>query len=203
LQRRGVKYIEVRSLDLNLFNPLGIDSNTGYFIEAFLLTCLFQDSPNNGQQDQAINNKNQLCVAHEGRKPGLMLSNRDHKIPLKDWAHSILNAMAPICQALDNETEGSPYQTALNQHRQSIDNPDLTPSAQVLRSMRESELPFARFAMVKTREHAQAIKAQALSTEVTEKFRQYAEQSHQQQIQIEKNDKVPFDTFLEHYFAQT
>lgn len=202
LKRRGVKYIEVRSLDLDLFNPVGIDPQTGRFIEALLLTCLFQDSPNSYSQDYNTNNQNQLAVAHEGRKPGLMLTHNDQRIPLKDWAHSILNTMAPICQVLDQGHADAPYQAALERQRQVVDNPDLAPSAKILNGMRQSGQPFARFALQKTREHAQTIKNQQLSPKVIEDFKQYAEQSHAQQIQIEKNDKVSFDTFLEQYFAQ-
>lgn len=202
LKRRGVKYIEVRSLDLDLFNPIGINQHTGRFLEAFLLTCLFQESPYSYRQDQITNNQNQLTVAHEGRKPGLTLIDNDQHIPLKDWAHSILNSMSPICHELDSKLTGKPYQTALNLQRQVVDNPDLAPSAKILEGMRQTKQPFARFALDKTCEHAQTIKTQTLNQKATERFEQCAEHSHLQQIQIEKNDTVSFDTFLENYFAQ-
>ena len=39
LKKRGVRYVEMRSLDLDLFNPIGIDEGKARFIEALLLTC--------------------------------------------------------------------------------------------------------------------------------------------------------------------
>jgi hypothetical protein len=39
LKRRGVHYVEIRSLDLDLFNPIGIDADRARFIEALLLSC--------------------------------------------------------------------------------------------------------------------------------------------------------------------
>lgn len=202
LQRLGVKYIEVRSLDIDLFSPIGIDQHRSNFIEAFLLTCLFQDSPYTDRQNQIINNQNQLAVAHKGRKPDLTLINNNQKIPLKDWANSILNTMDPICRALDGQCINTPYQTTLERQRQIVDNPDLTPSAKILEGMNQSKQTFAQFALHYTNKHAKAIKAQQASKTFTEKFRQYAKQSHKQQSQIKKNDNLSFDDFLVQYFAE-
>lgn len=201
LKRRGIKYMEVRSLDLNLFNPIGIDADTGHFVEAFLLTCLFQDSPSSNYNDQTINNKNQLDVAYKGRQPDLVLTNLDQKIPLKDWAYALLDAMTPICQVLDSNLDDHPYKQALNRQKLALDNIDLTPSARILQGMSETAQPFAGFAMLKTNEHAQAVKAQTPSNEIIKKFQQYGLQSHQLQDQLEQDDKCSFDTFLEHYFS--
>ena len=55
LKRRGVLYVEMRSLDLDIFNPLGVDESKLRFIEALLLTCLLTDSPcyvGSGSQNQ-------------------------------------------------------------------------------------------------------------------------------------------------------
>lgn len=202
LKRRGVKYIEVRSLDPNIFNPIGIDADTGRFVEAFLLTCLFQDSPDCHRHDQTINNKNQLAVAHKGRQPNLMLTNIDQQVPIKDWGHALLNAMIPICQALDSGLDEQPYSQALNQQKRTLENPELTPSAQILHGMRASEQAFARFAMSQTHKHAQTIKDSVVHIALSKKFQQYTQQSLHQQVQLENQEKLDFDTFLADYFAQ-
>ena len=113
LKRRGVLYVEMRSLDLNLFNPIGIDETTARFIEAFLLSCLLHDSPRYGAEEFQINNSNQLLVANQGRKPGLMLNKNGEAISLQDWAHCILMAMQPICALLDQGSLDKPYQLSL------------------------------------------------------------------------------------------
>jgi glutamate--cysteine ligase len=45
LQRRGVRYLELRSLDVNPFHPLGIAEEQVYFVEALMLLCLLEPSP--------------------------------------------------------------------------------------------------------------------------------------------------------------
>ncbi len=58
LQRGGIEYVEIRSLDINLFDPCGINQNTMRFMEAFLLYCLLQPSPqldNDELEEGALN----------------------------------------------------------------------------------------------------------------------------------------------------
>ena len=45
LRERGVEYIEVRCMDLDPFEPVGIDAATMRFLDIFLLHCLLADSP--------------------------------------------------------------------------------------------------------------------------------------------------------------
>ena len=45
LRRGGIEYVEVRSLDINVFDPCGINQNTMRFMEAMLIYCMLADSP--------------------------------------------------------------------------------------------------------------------------------------------------------------
>ena len=45
LHRRGVQYLEVRALDVNPFEPLGVSGDTMYFLEALVVFCILLDSP--------------------------------------------------------------------------------------------------------------------------------------------------------------
>ena len=45
LRERGVEYVEVRCMDLDPFEPVGIGEQTLRFLDVFLLHCLTSDSP--------------------------------------------------------------------------------------------------------------------------------------------------------------
>ena len=203
LKRRGVKYIEIRSLDLDLFNPIGIDKNTAYFIEAFLLSCLLQDSPKYTGYEQQINNVNQLNVAHLGRKPDLQLNKDDQLITLKSWANEILADMKPICDILDNNESGTPYSSALATQSKVIENADLTPSAKVLDGMKKAQQGFGCLGIDSSTKHKQYFKQNKLDSVTTQQFDEMAIASHKKQLQIEDNDTLSFDDFLDDYFSQT
>jgi glutamate--cysteine ligase len=202
LKRRGVRYIEMRSLDLDLFNPIGIDEAKARFIEALLLTCLFKDSPAISDQDHLVNNANQLAVANFGRKPGLELNNGKQKIPLQDWATEILDSMQAVCAILDEQDAGKPYSSALAQQQVLVQNPDLTASARILEGMTQTGLPFSRYALNQSAEHARYFSANKLDKTRTQAFNEMAEVSLDKQKELESKKQIPFDEFLKQYFAQ-
>lgn len=202
LKRRGVKYIEMRSLDLDLFNPIGIDENKSRFIEALLLTCLLADSPPNSEQDFEINNINQLAVAHAGRKPGLELVKNGETIQLKDWALEILVAMRPVCAILDGDEPEQPYSSALAEQKLAVENPELTPSAKMLEKMSQFKQPFARLALNTSAEHERYFSFNKPDSDTKRQFMEMAEQSLDKQKDIESQEQLPFDEFLKQYFNQ-
>ncbi len=202
LKRRGVRYVEIRSMDLNLFDPIGINETTAHFCEALLLTCLLQESPECGVDEQNVNNDNQLSVAYQGRKPGLELNRNGQKTLLKDWAEQILSNMEPVCEILDQNLSDKPYTQALQQQQQRIADPSLTPSAKILDAMREQNSPFGPYALQISRANQQFFKSNKLSDALTSEFKERAQQSIQDQLQIEQNDQLSFDDFLTCYFEQ-
>ena len=202
LKRRGVRYVEMRSLDLDFFNPVGICEYTARFSEALLLTCLLKGSPVISEQDLQINNRNQLAVANNGRQPGLLLERGVAQISLQDWAHDILDEVQPICEILDDNKIDAPYQKALAYQRRLVDNPDLTASAQMLANMKQQDKPFSCFGLNQSLDHAQYFKQRKLDAQTTQQFIELAEQSLIKQREIENKDQQSFDEFLKQYFAQ-
>ena len=203
LKHRGVRYVEIRSLDLDIFNPIGIDASKSRFIEALLLNCLLQPSPKYTGQEQQINNVNQLSVAHLGRKPGMELNKEGQKIQLKSWAEEILASMESVCEILDEGNPDMPYSKALQQQAEVVQNPDLTPSARILQGMRAKQQSFGRFGLETSKLHQSYFKDNTLNKETTDKFDQMAITSINKQQEIEASDDVCFDTFIKQYFAQT
>jgi len=202
LKNRGVRYVEMRSLDLDLFNRIGIEEAKARFIEALLLTCLLKDSPNISDRDHQVNNANQLTVANFGRKPGLELDKGNQKIPLQDWATETLESMQPVCAILDKKDADKPYSSALAQMQLLVQNPDLTASARILDGMTQTGQPFSRFALNKSVEHARYFGVHKLDKPTMQEFSEMAELSLAKQKEIESKEQIPFDDFLKQYFSQ-
>jgi len=202
LKRRGVRYVEMRSLDLDLFNPIGIDEDKARFIEALLLSCLLHDSPAMTEADFQTNNRNQLQVANQGRKPGLELERNHKSIPLQDWALEILDSMREICEVLDQGEDNKPYSKALCAQYGLVQNPDLTASARTLADMRQTGQPFSRFALNKSLAHAESFKDSLPDDVFTRQFNEMARQSLDKQAEMETKPQLPFAEFLQKYFDQ-
>lgn len=202
LKRRGVRYVEMRSLDLDIFNPIGIEETTARFIEAMLLTCLLQESPEISAEEHHVNNRNQLAVANEGRKPGLTLERNGGTVTLRSWALEILSAMEPVCAILDQHCGSQSYLESLKLQRARVMDPDLTASAKILAQMGQNDQEFGCFSLNKSSEHKHYFREHALEPSVARQFQDMAAESLEKQQLLEDTQQLPFDEFLQHYFSQ-
>jgi glutamate--cysteine ligase len=201
LDRRGIQYVELRSIDINTYEPAGLTRNQLFFLETFMLFSLLQDSPFINADERIEIDRNQSLVAHQGRKPALKLSRFNQDISLKNWANELLDSMTPVAELLDQAHTCIRYREAVQHAKMLIDNPDLTPSAIMLEDIFSSGDTYYEFASRKSQEHREYFLRQKLDDKVKNKFATTAQESLQQQKQMEENDVLDFDTFLERYFA--
>jgi glutamate--cysteine ligase len=202
LGSRGIQYIEIRSVDVNVFEPAGIAIETTRFLEALSLFCLFQ--PNAGhdlkQLDEISNNA--LSVANRGRDSRLKLLDNGHEIPLRQWALTLCEQMREICEILDNGNADIPYTHALRQQIETIRHPELTASARMLSAMRAQKMSITELVLQKSREYTRYFQNAALDAAVKRNFDLQVKTSLAQQKQLDATDEIPFDTYLSNYFSQ-
>ncbi|MCC6814040.1 MAG: glutamate--cysteine ligase [Rubrivivax sp.] len=202
LRERGVEYLEVRLMDLNPFEPIGIDAATARFLDLFLLHCLLTDSPPDTPQEIAALKANQHLTAARGREPGLCLDRRGESVRLSDWAAQLVGELAPIADAMDAVHGGRAHAQALVQARQRLAAPGELPSARVLQAVRDqhgsSFVAFTRQQALATRAHLLALDYPAT---IKQRFDALAVESVQAQADIEAADRVPFETFRREYLS--
>jgi glutamate--cysteine ligase len=203
LKRRGVQYVELRSLDVGVFDPMGVNEGQLRFLEAFLLFCLFHESPPIDGNERREIDYNQMSAAIRGRDPLLYLEHRGQTIALRDWATAIVDGMAGICEILDGDEAERPYANALAAQRELIRAPELTPSARILAEMRTNGEAFFEFAKRMSERHQRYFRGLPLDDGLMEKFREMATQSLQRQQQMEAADPMSFEEYLRRYFGQT
>ncbi|NND59259.1 MAG: glutamate--cysteine ligase [Gammaproteobacteria bacterium] len=202
LRRGGVEYVEVRACDVSPFDPVGISQAQVRFIEVLLLFCLLHDSPPIDEDEQARINHNQLQVARRGRDPALRLQRYFGEVPVADYGLEIGEQMMHVAEFCD-AGNGTDYRDAVSQQLDALRDPELTRSARVLREMRDKEQSFFEFALGNSRcfdDYFQSLVG--LSEARRQQLDGLSEDSIMQQRQIEDSDAIPFDLFLERYFAQ-
>ena len=154
LRSSGVEYVEVRTLDLNPFEPIGVSLEQMRFVELLLLYCLLSGSPPITQIEQAEIEQRELVVAWEGRKPGLKLPREGGPVALRECALEILDAVAMLAPLLDNGSRE--YLQAVDAARTAVLDPGGTLSARVLAELgggRRSFLDWALEIAVSQHEH--------------------------------------------------
>ncbi len=203
LRERGVEYIEVRLMDLDPFEPVGIGADAIRVLDAFLLHCLHSDSPHDTPDEIAANGRNQHRVAARGREPGLMLEHwQGGERSLADWARQILAGCAVQADALDAAHGGSAYRDALRRVGGRLDRPELCSSARVLAVMAQdfgdSHVGFIRRQSEATRA---ALLALPFPEALQQRFDAMAAASLAEQARIEAADSMDFETFRRFYVA--
>ena len=202
LQRGGVEYVEIRSLDLNLFDPAGVNQNAMRFMEAFIIYCLLHDSPAMGDrelQEVAINHGR---TATAGRQPGFMLEKDGGKVLLRDWAREIVSDVAEIARLIDAGEGGDAYTQAVSLQAELVEDADKTPSARVLESMTGQYGSFFEFAMNAARGHKDYFaEIEPLSEDRLAVYEAEASQSLERQAEIERADRIGFDEYLANYYS--
>jgi glutamate--cysteine ligase len=201
LTSRGVQYVEVRCLDINPFLPVGIDLPEARFLDAFLLFCALEESPqlDNGECGQCTSNF--LTVVKEGRRPGLQLQRDGQPIGLQVWAGELITRIRALADLLDKAHGSDEHAKALDAQQAKVDDASLTPSAQVLARMTEHDESFIQFSLRQSRIHAESLREQPLSSERQQAFETLARESLAKQSELEQTEVGDFDLFVGAYQA--
>ena len=201
LRKRGVAYVEIRSIDINAFDPLGVNEEQLYFLEIFVLFCLLQESPVLNQMEMNEVDMNLIQVAHSGRQPNLELTRHDQAISLKDWALELCDAMLEVAELMDEVNHCDSYAKSLNSQIESIKDSSRTPSARMLEEMRNHEEGFFHFAQRESSQFFDYFKSRELSAERQQYFDSMCRESLLRQKEIESSDVLSFDEYLKQYFS--
>ena len=203
LRSRGVRYVELRSLDVNASHPLGINEEQLYFLETFMLFCLTQESPLIDGDERKEIDQNEMLTAHQGRDPALSLTRLGEKISIKEWGGEILDVMQGYASLLDDVHGCDEYSRSLENQKLAVDNPECTPSAKMLDEMSQKGEGFYQYAMRMSQQHHEAFIKDELSAEKTRFYKALTATSAEQQKQLEDNTVLPFATFLQRYFSKS
>ena len=202
LNERGVEYVEVRCVDLNPFEPLGINAEQIRFMDTFLVLCLLADSPADSAESRASLGRNQTRVVERGREPGLQLEAGSGLIGLADWGYKLLDACAPIA---DGPRSGqwrlnAPVSRQLRTTARQIS----TASAYALGESNRCD-GYARFIFQthhgSSRAGQRTLAGTPIADTILRELEQESAASLLRQAEIEEADTQPFSEFLEEYLA--
>ncbi|VFP79938.1 glutamate--cysteine ligase [Candidatus Erwinia haradaeae] len=138
LQRGGIEYIEIRSLDINPFSPIGIESEQIRFLDMFLIWCAIVDSPAINNIELSYARRNWNLIITEGRKLKQTINVNYKKPPylISEIGDILFHDLNRIAKTLDSLSEHSHYQNVCYNLKEFFKNPDLTYSARFLQKLK-------------------------------------------------------------------
>lgn len=200
---RGIQYIEVRCMDADPFEPVGISLQTARLLDTFLLFCALDDSPLTNEAIGQENADNFARTVKEGRKPGLQLHDGGVARGLTEWGQDLLERMAPVAALLDTQAGSSVHADSLYAQRAKLADLSLTPSAKVLEAVKAAGGSYTRFGLAQSQKHAENFKSRPLSRAQIVEFQSLAQASLAEQAAMEAQQTGSFDAFIEDYRSRT
>ncbi len=201
---RGVQYIEVRCLDVDPFHRLGIGLEAGRFLDAFLLFCALDESAPTDEAESRENAANFAAVVKHGRQPGLTLQRQGAAIGMRDWGRELLERIGAAAEVLDAQRGGMVHGQALRAQADKLEEPELTPSAQVLAALRAHGGSFREFALRQSLAHAADFRARPPSAQEAGYFTELGRLSLAEQERMEEADRgSSFDDYILAYRDRT
>ena len=132
LEKDGIQYVEIRTLDINPFYKCGLVKHDMNFLHLFLIYMLVKSESDyaNWQKEAKINEER---TAEHAYDEDMRLLKDGVEVTLKDWASEIINEMYGMCDVLNLDG----YQT-LNLMHDRVKNPDLTYGKRLLKLIEEN-----------------------------------------------------------------
>ncbi len=195
LQKNGIDYLEIRSVDIDPFSLIGVDLSSLEFIKAIILYCALSPSPVNDLESIRENKLNEKKVSVSGRKPELKLTKDGTEVSMMSWATSIIDQIKVLYDILGYDFK------EIEKYEGMINNPDKTPSSMILKEILESNLTLNDFG----REIGMKSKSYFLSQKIDENknwklFELEKIKSTQRQAQIESKKSLDFFSFMDSYY---
>lgn len=202
LSRGGVEYIEVRSLDVNPFSPIGITDDQVRFLDMFLTWAVLSPSADMDDAELACWRDNWNQVVLDGRNPDLVLKIgcNGERLLAKEWGLRVFAELEEVARAMDSAAGTDQYQQTYQRLKNWVIHPELTISAQLLAQIKQHE-GIGTVGDKLASSHANELKSRAFSFYSKSEFEQEVQASVKTQQKIEQSDDVSFDVYLDNYFA--
>jgi glutamate--cysteine ligase len=202
LRRDGIEYVEIRSLDINMFDPSGINQNTMRFMEAFLIYCLLEDSPKLSSAELDEIRHNHTGTAKRGRDPEFRLQREGREVTVRSWAMEILENVLAVAESIDRHESDDSYSAAIGALKGVVENPETTLSARIVTELEQTGSSYFEFALDMAKCHRDYFASIAPLRAAQEKvLAEEAADSVERQKAIEASDEISLDDYLQRYFS--
>lgn len=196
LEKRGIEYVEIRSLDINPFSSIGISKNQILLLDVFLIWCALIDAPNMHKKDFLLTTKNWEKIIFEGRKPNqtIYINNKKEKKTLIEISQIIFKDLNQIASILDENENNSLYETACKKIMLFFKNPELTYSAKFLKNLINTDIK--KTGLDLANKYHQKFINRSYSNNHIKFLEKEALLSHEKQKKIEEEDILSFEEYI-------
>lgn len=202
LADRGVSYLEIRSLDVNPFSPVGIDSHQIDFLDVFLLYCHVMPAQEYSDEFHAQGQQNFVDTVLKGRQPELLLRCDGEDKTLSNWAQEIFHQLKQVAIVLDEANDTKRYSEAVSREAGKVDDSSLCPSGRWIATLLDNEVDNSILGMELAKEYKTLVSNLDYRKVSKQELSDQTHISMKKQKEIEAADTQSFDAFIAEYFSR-
>lgn len=201
LCERGIRYLELRSVDVDVHEPVGVSLSQIVMLEMLMIFAWLAPPSPLSNEEMEVCSRNVKTVAHRGREPGLMLERMEGEVSLLRWGNEILDALQPIARWLDNADSSAVYESSLEGQRRKLHDPELTPSALMIKGIKQTG-SFFEYVQNLSIEHDHRLSHLPQDVALQQSLADMVRESREKQLQLEAQSIGHFDDYLAAYLGQ-
>jgi len=198
LRDEGIDYVEIRALDNNSFLPSGIDEDTSYFLEAYLIGCFFGEDKKSTQEEIKELLVNWENVVKEGRNPELKLLKNKERITVKDSGMKVVDSLRDIFEQMPSEMSNyvEKVMKSLDKQEGKLNDASLTPSGLIVDQLKNSNKTWEELNLELAKEHLNSLNS--LETDLSY-LSEEAKSSLEKFKQLENHHEEEFEVYLDKF----
>ena len=196
----GVNYVELRSIDNNIFSNTGIELTQLYFIELLVIHSLFSDNSEISEKEYVDIKNNLTNIAHKGRDKETKIIKKNKTVNIENELSKILNEMKDIAKIMSSIKNDDNYEICIQQQKEKIHNKKLLPSNLVIDRMKSKKISFYEFCMQNIWEQKKYFSSLKTDNNIFEILKEEAKLSLDKKNILEKSNKENYEEYIKKYF---
>ena len=197
----GVNYIELRSIDNNIFSNTGIELTQLYFIELLVIHSLFSDNSEISEKEYVDIKNNLKNIAHKGRDKETKIIKKNKTVNIENELSKILNEMKDIAKIMSSIKNDDNYEICVQQQKEKIHNKKLLPSNLVIDRMKSKKISFYEFCMQNIWEQKKYFSSLKTDNNIFEILKEEAKLSLDKKNILEKSNKENYEEYIKKYYT--
>lgn len=202
LLESGVDYIELRSIDNNIFSNTGIDLDQMYFIELLMIHSLISNDSEISEKEYIESKNNLSNIAHNGRDKKFKLKINKKCKSIEIAVNEILCDLKKIAEFMFKITKDSGYKECINTQEEKFKNNENLPSNKVINKMNQNKFSFYEFCMENIWLQEKYYLKLDFDDDIINELKEESILSINQQETLENNIKESYEDYIKEYFSE-
>ena len=200
LENDGINYLELRCVDLNPFNELGIDQEEINFLDLIMLKSALEESPPISNEENKEIKENHQRIVNEGNKPELKLIRNGNELSLVELANLELEKLQSMLEEIAGDLEDSDsMRDSLSKQSKRVKGEEETISKRIIRNLEKTN-SFQNLGLSLAETHKETLRNKTFKDQ--NRLIQAANTSIEEQQEIELRENQSFEAHLKEFLAK-